>query len=178
MTSGDDDYRRRLIEARKKLGLSRREMARRLLTPWQTYRQWESAERRTPGVAALAAELLDRPRRPRSGSRWNNPALVARLGTLPDAELAEEIGVTREAIRRQRMRRNIPMYNGPSRSPTHRGIDWPREIVVALALDESTSDVARRLNIATASVAYALKKAGVTLRNGRKGRRTNDETEE
>lgn len=53
-----DDYREKLIAARRRLGLSRKDMARRLLTPWQSYQQWESGVRRTPGVAVAAAELL------------------------------------------------------------------------------------------------------------------------
>lgn len=53
-----DDYRVRLIAARERLGLSRREMAARLLTPPLTYEQWEVGKRGPPGVAVLAAEIF------------------------------------------------------------------------------------------------------------------------
>lgn len=53
-----DAYRARLIAAREKLKLSRREMAKRLLTPRNTYEQWETGARRTPGVAVVAAERI------------------------------------------------------------------------------------------------------------------------
>lgn len=54
------DYRSRLIAARERLGFSRREMAKRLLTPRATYEQWEDGKRRTPGVAIVAAERVAR----------------------------------------------------------------------------------------------------------------------
>lgn len=55
-------YRERLIAARERLGLTRREMAARLLTARQTYEQWERGFRRTPGIAVVAAEALRSPR--------------------------------------------------------------------------------------------------------------------
>lgn len=56
--SSSDDYRSRLIAARERLGLSRREMAKRLLTPRATYEQWEDGKRRTPGIAVVASEKI------------------------------------------------------------------------------------------------------------------------
>lgn len=53
-----DDLRHRLTAARAALQRTQREMAAALKTPYATYRQWERGERRTPGVAVVAAELL------------------------------------------------------------------------------------------------------------------------
>lgn len=52
------DLRARLIDARRRLGLDMRAMATRLMTPRQTYEQWERGTRRTPGIAVVAAEAL------------------------------------------------------------------------------------------------------------------------
>ena len=47
-----------MIAARKKLGMNRAEMAKRLLTPYRTYVNWERGERRVPGICEVAVELL------------------------------------------------------------------------------------------------------------------------
>jgi transcriptional regulator with XRE-family HTH domain len=54
------EFRERLIRARTTLGLTRREMAEELLTPYSTYEQWELGRFRTPGTAAIAAEMMVR----------------------------------------------------------------------------------------------------------------------
>lgn len=51
-------YRRRLIRAREALELTPAQIAAELLTPRQTWQQWEHGTRRTPGIAVWAAERL------------------------------------------------------------------------------------------------------------------------
>jgi hypothetical protein len=58
MASSGNDYRERLIAARTRIGDGPAQMAARLLTPLNTYKQWESGARRTPGVAVVAAEAF------------------------------------------------------------------------------------------------------------------------
>jgi transcriptional regulator with XRE-family HTH domain len=53
-----EKYRKRLVAVRERLGLSRGEIAERMLTPVNTYRQWEAGSRSVPGVAVVAAESL------------------------------------------------------------------------------------------------------------------------
>jgi DNA-binding transcriptional regulator YiaG len=48
----------KLTATRKKLGMNRAEMAKRLSTPYRTYVQWERGDRRIPGVCKVAMELL------------------------------------------------------------------------------------------------------------------------
>lgn len=47
-----------LRAARRKLGLKKTEMAFSLQTPYPTYRDWESGERRIPGVCAVAVRFM------------------------------------------------------------------------------------------------------------------------
>jgi len=47
-----------LKSARIKMGLNKSEMAKQLRTPYRTYQDWESGERRIPGVCEVAVELL------------------------------------------------------------------------------------------------------------------------
>lgn len=99
--------RDRLIAARERLGLSRIEMAERLLTPAATYKQWESGARRTPGIAVCAAELLSPRRRAAKGraiSPRRNTKLYATIrqranGRRTIREIAEIIGVQPIAVR-------------------------------------------------------------------------------
>jgi transposase len=88
-----DDYRARLIAARQRLGLSPRQMAARLLTPRQTYEQWEHGGRRTPGVAVIAAESLrERDERAR--------AITAAVSAGDTYEaVAQRYGITSERVR-------------------------------------------------------------------------------
>jgi hypothetical protein len=109
-----DDYRARLIAARARLEISPTRMAARLLTPHQTYLQWESGQRRTPGVAVVAAEAL----RPeiRYAHLWRDDSITARVsrrcdGSMTVSDIAEmenlSIRQVRDALkelRRQRLR--------------------------------------------------------------------------
>lgn len=56
-----DEYRARLLAARNRIGLSPRLMAKMLLTPRQTYEQWEAGSRRAPGIAIFAIESIRAP---------------------------------------------------------------------------------------------------------------------
>lgn len=87
-----DDYRARLIAARERLGLSRREMAKRLLTPRVTYEQWEAAARRTPGVAVVAAERVAE--MPARLSAMRGRVLKLADGTRSGADIAEILGIS------------------------------------------------------------------------------------
>lgn len=91
-----DDHRSRLIAARERLGLSRREMAKRLLTPRVTYEQWEQSKRRTPGVAVAAAELLSPPNL-RVATKDN--VLNLADGTRTTGEIAAELGLSIHTVR-------------------------------------------------------------------------------
>lgn len=90
------DYRERLVAARERMGLSRREMAARLLTPRQTYEQWERGFRRTPGVAVVAAEGMEA-RRPR-GEVLEKVAALAN-GTLSVVEMARAVHARPASVR-------------------------------------------------------------------------------
>lgn len=98
--SPSHDYRSRLIASRERFGLTRREMAKRLLTPRATYEQWEKGQRRTPGVAVAAAELLAPPTI-RTATRDN--VLELADGTRTAAEIAAElemhVGTVRQALK-------------------------------------------------------------------------------
>jgi DNA-binding XRE family transcriptional regulator len=90
------DYRPRLIAARKRLGLEPSEMAERLMTPHQTYDQWESGASQTPGVAVVAAETITKARRHR-------PVTEAVLAALRPGRTNEDIamitGATQDTVR-------------------------------------------------------------------------------
>jgi transcriptional regulator with XRE-family HTH domain len=95
-----DDYRARLIARRKKLGLSRRQMAAKLLTPLVTYEQWETGARRTPGVAVSAAEAAGT-RHPKTTAVRNSGAATIRGladGSRTAAEVAAAAGVPIERV--------------------------------------------------------------------------------
>src|ERR1700683_945631 len=92
-----DDHRDRLIAARKKLGLSRRLMAAKLLTPSATYGQWEAGAKRVPGIAVLAAEAAARIRPPQTGTiRNSTDAKIRGLadGRRTAAEVAAAAGIS------------------------------------------------------------------------------------
>ncbi len=86
--------RERLIAARKRLGLSAQEMAEKLLTPRQTYLQWESGRRRTAGAAVVAAELLASPFRRLSSqvrlayAHGETPKTIAERHDLSEQQIA------------------------------------------------------------------------------------------
>jgi hypothetical protein len=89
-----NDYRRRLIAARERLGLGHAEMAQRLLTPLYRYMEWESAARATPGAAVIAAEALVRTQLPQRQATGRPPVRMEKFAALADgtrtrAEVAE-----------------------------------------------------------------------------------------
>lgn len=87
-----DSLRERLTAARRALGKTRREMAVLLMTPYPTYRQWECGERRTPGVAVVAAELLA------SGAPLLHQVIRLADGTRTAAEIAHETGAAPPSV--------------------------------------------------------------------------------
>jgi hypothetical protein len=74
---------------------------------------WTAAERQERRERALRLRLV---RHTKKGyaKRWGEQAwaaeAVALLGTMPHAELAEQLGRTPEAVRRKRARRGIPKF--------------------------------------------------------------------
>ncbi len=101
------DYRQRLIDARTALGLTERQMAERLLTPWQTYQQWERGSRRTPGLAVVAAELLVATGQQRKISARHEQIKALLLQGLKLREIADQVGVTKQYIGRLARKWNI-----------------------------------------------------------------------
>lgn len=91
-----DDYRARLITARERLGLSPAQMAKRLLTPRQTYSQWEDGRSRTPGAAVVAAEMLAD--RKRGGGLTEQVWALTRRGRYTAAEVAEKLGASARQV--------------------------------------------------------------------------------
>ena len=93
--------RLRMIRARERLGLSPREMAKRLKTSRRIYEQWESGQRRIPGPALVAAELaagIISKEFPQPGS------LAARVleladGSMTTSEAAQALGTTPGTVR-------------------------------------------------------------------------------
>ncbi len=89
-----DDYRSRLIAVRKKLGLSRDEMAKRLLIPRAAYEQWEDGEKRAPTAVVRAAESI-------AGQReFTDQVLALADGSRTAAEIAEKLAVHRTGVYR------------------------------------------------------------------------------
>ncbi|MHC1696885.1 MAG: helix-turn-helix domain-containing protein [Geobacteraceae bacterium] len=65
-----------LKTARAKLGLNMTEMAQVLKTPYRTYQDWESGERRVPGICDCAVELL------LAKDRWVMERIKTKLETI------------------------------------------------------------------------------------------------
>lgn len=169
------DYRERLIAARERLGLSREDMAERLLTPRQTYSQWEAGVRRTPGVAVIAAELIA----PRSISRadraqaWLEILAEAKSRDETPAMVCQRLGLSRSSLRREERRTGIVLRKeGAVGVFTHgKNIDWPTELTRSLEAGETLPQTARRLGVMRSSVRQAEQKTGIgPLKRGNKGR--------
>ncbi len=92
-----DDYRSRLIAVRKKLGLSRREMAKQLLIPQAAYEQWEDGKWPTPSGMVLAAESVIG-----QGKRGAFRAQVLALadGRLTAVQITEKLAAHRTGVYR------------------------------------------------------------------------------
>jgi hypothetical protein len=75
--------------------------------------RWTAAEREERRERVLRLRLVRHAKKGHS-KRWGEQAwtaeAVALLGTMPDAELAEQLGRTSEAVRRKRARRGIPRF--------------------------------------------------------------------
>lgn len=155
------DYRARLIVAREKLGLPRREMARRLLTPRATYEQWEAGTRRTPGVAVIAAESQRRER--------TSVADIQRAadGTLSAREIAEKLGTdlntTKSLVAVLKKTSGIAVRKV-------RNIKWYIELERAQARNETVTQLATRLHVSLAAVMSSEKKHHIKLRRAYKRR--------
>lgn len=140
-----DDYRARLIAARQRLGLTPRQMAERLLTPRQTYEQWESGARRTPGVAIVAAEALKRATRVTINELAEIlPAAIAADETLGD--VARRLGCNNTAILVAERRLGVRLRRSRYRVPREKielalrladGTLTAREIAAAAGIKEN-----------------------------------------
>jgi hypothetical protein len=97
-----------------------------------TRHHWTAAERQERHERALRLRLV---RHAKKGyaKRWGEQAwraeAVALLGTMPDAELAAQLGKTSEAVRRKRSRRGILRFpeRRRGRNPGLRGYSFTRE---------------------------------------------------
>ena len=158
-------HRERLMLARQQLGLSHAEMAARLLTPRQTYAQWEAGSRRTPGTAVVAAELLmqQRPDGWHLGIDWVASLKVAQERGENLSEMARRLGCSPESARVAAQKHDMH-FSAPTRP---RGIDWDAEFLVAINRDETASECARRLGVSVTSVRPAARRRNVRLVDGR-----------
>jgi hypothetical protein len=81
---------------------------------------WTAAERRERRKRALQLRLV-RHMKKGYAKRWGEHAwtteAVALLGTMPDAELAAQLGKTPEAVRCKRSRQGIPKFPGRRSGP-------------------------------------------------------------
>lgn len=89
-----DDYRSRLIAVRKKLGLTRGEMAKRLLVPRVAYEQWEDGKKPTPSTVVRAAETIA------SQRMFTAKVLTLADGSLTALQIAEKLAVHRIRVYR------------------------------------------------------------------------------
>lgn len=76
-----------LVAARKALGLTQAEFAAQIDTPLNTLKQWEAGTRRTPGVAVVAARLL----------QTAEPSVAEKIasmldGTVTAKDIARQVG--------------------------------------------------------------------------------------
>jgi hypothetical protein len=74
--------------------------------------------RRRAKALDLARHLRAYQDRQRAERPWGG-ADVARLGTMPDARLADALGRTRAEVRNERVRRSIPRYRQPPHPEAH-----------------------------------------------------------
>lgn len=163
MSGSASDYRNRLIAAREKLGLSRKAMARLLLTPWQTYSQWETGTRRTPGIAVIAAEDAVRLRQFKpAGIDWKAELshAVEHGETMP--KMAARLGIKRGTVWRAAKRNGITLPH--DRAGARRDIDWNTELRVALDRGETGEECAHRLGVSPKTPYKAAARLGIKFR--------------
>ena len=184
-----DDFRSRLITARKKLGLSRREMAKRLDTPPARYQQWEDGKRRPPSGAIRAAEAIGR-----RGKRGEFATQVRTLadGNLTVGQIAEKLAVHRSGVYRAiaDLRRDGHMVDvvrdkrgaklGSKRevtTKTDRASERNRKIVAGVRAGETYNAIAERYDITRervrqiANAVGLISHRGVAIRQGAKAER-------
>ena len=154
-----DDNRSRLIAVRKKLGLSRLEMAKQLLIPRAAYDQWEDGERPTPSGMVLAAESIIG-----QGERGAFRAQVLALadGRLTAVQIAEKLAAHRTAVYRalSELRRDghpanvIPGKRGVKlgskwqvTSKTARARERNKKIAAAVRAGETYNAIGKRYDI-------------------------------
>jgi DNA-binding XRE family transcriptional regulator len=109
------EYRGRLIAARERLGLTPREIAERILTPRQTYEQWESGMRRTPGVAVFAVESIPNRKKPRTDA-----ILAAVAPRRTNADIARIVGATQDTVRSVLRRAKMRAAPAPMGANSHK----------------------------------------------------------
>ncbi len=184
-----DDFRSRLIAARNKLGLSRREMAKRLDTPRAAYEQWEDGKRRTPSGVMLAAEsIVGR------GKRGVFAAQVRSIadGSLTVGQIATKLAVHRSGVYRAlaELRRDGHPVNvardkrgaklGSKRevtSKTVRASERNKRIVAGVRAGETYNAIAKRYDISRERVRQIANSVGlishraVAIRQGLKAER-------
>lgn len=110
MPQATEDYRSRLIAARARIGISRRKMAHQMMTPYDTYRQWEQGSRRTPGVAVVAAESLARRPVGRPLTARTQEIITALLRGERQADIARRYEMSRQHIQIINRRAGIKPY--------------------------------------------------------------------
>jgi len=79
--------------------------------------EFTEAERQVKSEIARRMNLIQHAKPGYHPHRWT-PEQLALLGTLPDAEVAERIGRTPNALRVMRDRRGIPSFTGPQHART------------------------------------------------------------
>jgi DNA-binding XRE family transcriptional regulator len=180
------DYRSRLIAAREALGLTRHEMAARLLTARQTYEQWETGARRTPGIAVVAAEALmsSRPKKPRGPRKLSRPrpgTLTGRVydcadGTRTASEIAGALGVPKRAVHQaiawiRRRGWPIDVPQAPRGPRPRKNAARDEEIAAALRAGESYRSIADRYGMSYENVRRIGVQMGVVVPGEREAQR-------
>lgn len=92
------------------------------------------------------------------------PELVARLGTAPDTEIAEQLGLTPSTVTRQRHRRGIE----PFRTKQSGRYLWDSPENVAMLGSFTDKEIARKLGVRVASVQAARARRGIAALAPRK----------
>ena len=164
--------RLRMIRARERLGLSPREMAKRLKTSRRIYEQWESGQRRIPGPALVAAELaagIIRKEFPQPGS------LAARVleladGSMTTTEAAQALGTTPGTVRNAMNALQARGYTiafergwGP-RTPQRNAA-----IVAGVAAGRTYAELAQEFDVSRQRIQQISKAANVKSVRGRGG---------
>lgn len=132
-------------------GISQAATAKQLNVSLSTLEDWiaETPRRKAPHKLMQIGALSVL--RKRSLANFSD-AVIARLGTIPDAELAAELGIQKNEVRQQRIKRNI--------SPAPRRSKWLTEWIALLGTMPD-ADVALKTGLSLTSVTCKRRELGI-----------------